>query len=289
MFILAEPKWWYCTVVPKSYAHDFCLLWLDHDDVIKWKHFPRYWSYVWGIHRSPVNSSHKGQWRRALMFSLIYIWINGWANNRKAGDSRRHHAHHDVTVMLVRLVNFPCILQDSLAWGQYLIVPVSVKQLWRIWVNRSYRTSQSYKSMGQCKKDVTPLLMHWSYVDVTPLLMHCSYVDVTPLLTHWGYVDVTALLMHWSYTDVTPLIMQWSYVDATPFLMHWSYIDVTPLVMHWSYIFLALTYWNVITIQQSKANKTHCMCFLHYSAMNVRLSKITGNWIDISIVYSGWQ
>ena len=43
----------------------------DHDDVIKWKHFPRYWSFVWGIHWSPVNSPHKGQWRRALMFSLI--------------------------------------------------------------------------------------------------------------------------------------------------------------------------------------------------------------------------
>ena len=42
-----------------------------HDDVIKWKHFPRYWSFVQGIHRSPVNSPHKGQWRGALMFSLI--------------------------------------------------------------------------------------------------------------------------------------------------------------------------------------------------------------------------
>ena len=42
-----------------------------HDDVIKWKHFPRYWPFVRGIHRSPVNSPHKGQWRGALIFSLI--------------------------------------------------------------------------------------------------------------------------------------------------------------------------------------------------------------------------
>ena len=42
-----------------------------HDDVMKWKHFPRYWPFVRGIHRSPVNSLHKGQWRGALMFSLI--------------------------------------------------------------------------------------------------------------------------------------------------------------------------------------------------------------------------
>ena len=48
-----------------------------HDDVIKWKLFPRYWPFVRGIHRSPVNSPHKGQRRGALMFSLICIWING--------------------------------------------------------------------------------------------------------------------------------------------------------------------------------------------------------------------
>ena len=70
-----------------------------HDDVIKWKHFPRYWPFVRGIHRSPVNSPHKGQWRGALMFSLICIRINGWVNNDEAGDLRRHRAHYDVTLM----------------------------------------------------------------------------------------------------------------------------------------------------------------------------------------------
>ena len=69
---------------------------LLHDDVIKWKHFPRYWPFVRGIHRSPVNSPHKGQWREALMFSLICTWISGWENNRESGDLRRHRAHYDV-------------------------------------------------------------------------------------------------------------------------------------------------------------------------------------------------
>ena len=64
-----------------------------HDDVIKWKHFPRYWPFVGGIHRSPVNSPHKGQWRGALMFSLICDWINDWINNRQAGDLRSYPAH----------------------------------------------------------------------------------------------------------------------------------------------------------------------------------------------------
>ena len=70
-----------------------------HDDVIKWKHFPRYWPFVRGIHRSPVNSPHKSQWRGALMFSFISARINGWVNNRDAGDLRRIRPHYDVTVM----------------------------------------------------------------------------------------------------------------------------------------------------------------------------------------------
>ena len=71
----------------------------NHDDVFKWLHFPRYWPFVKGIHRSPVNSPHKSQWRGALIFSLICVWINGWVYNPDAGDLSRNRAHHDVTVM----------------------------------------------------------------------------------------------------------------------------------------------------------------------------------------------
>ena len=57
----------------------FTLPWLmleentEHDDVIIWKHFPRYWPFVREIHRSPVNSPHKRQWRGPSMFSLICL------------------------------------------------------------------------------------------------------------------------------------------------------------------------------------------------------------------------
>ena len=47
----------------------------------------------------PVNFPHKGQWRGALMFALICVWINGWVNNREAGDLRRYRVHYDVIVM----------------------------------------------------------------------------------------------------------------------------------------------------------------------------------------------
>ena len=77
-----------------------------YDDVIKWIYFPRYWPFVRGIHRSPVNSPHKGQGRGALIFSLTCVWINGWVNNREAGDLRRYLAHYDVTVKHIGLTHW---------------------------------------------------------------------------------------------------------------------------------------------------------------------------------------
>ena len=83
-----------------------------------WRHqaetFPRYWPFVRGIHWSPVNSPHKGQWRGALMFSLICVCINGWVNNREAGDLRRISSTYDVSVMymlymsMLKLYIGPC-------------------------------------------------------------------------------------------------------------------------------------------------------------------------------------
>ena len=82
-------KWcWYllyCTDISMRRAYKYTAripnvaLWIcdcKHDGVIKWKCFPRYWPFVQGIHRSPVNSLRKSQWRGALMFSLICAWIN---------------------------------------------------------------------------------------------------------------------------------------------------------------------------------------------------------------------
>ena len=87
---------------------------LNHDDVIKWKHFPHYWLFLQGIHRSPMNSPHKGQWHGALMFSLICAWINGWGNIREAGDLRRHHAHYGLIVM--KTVQFNTIILTPPDW-----------------------------------------------------------------------------------------------------------------------------------------------------------------------------
>ena len=74
-----------------------------------------FWTHAWWRHQmetftvlldlcegnSPVSvkSLHKGQWRGALMFSVICAWINNWVNNREAGDLRRHRGLYDVNVM----------------------------------------------------------------------------------------------------------------------------------------------------------------------------------------------
>ena len=66
-----------------------------------------------------VNSPHKGQWRGALVFSVIYPWIDGWVNTLEAGDLIRHRAHYDVTVMQQRLSSSPFVV-----WYDVLIISV---------------------------------------------------------------------------------------------------------------------------------------------------------------------
>ena len=46
-----------------------------------------------------MNFPHKGQLGGDVMFSLICVWINGWVNNRQAGDFKRDRAHYDVIEM----------------------------------------------------------------------------------------------------------------------------------------------------------------------------------------------
>ena len=72
----------------------------SHDDVITWKHFPRYWPFVRGEFTGPrwtprTKASDAELW--CLFF--ICVWINSWVNNGDAGDLRCHGIHYDVTVM----------------------------------------------------------------------------------------------------------------------------------------------------------------------------------------------
>ena len=89
-----------CRLAGRRWGLSMCASCEHHDDVIKSKHISHYWTIVRGIHPWPVNSPHKGRWRGALVFSLIYAWTNVWANSRDAGGLRRHWTHCDVIVIV---------------------------------------------------------------------------------------------------------------------------------------------------------------------------------------------
>ena len=99
-----------------------------HDDVIKLKHFLSYWPFVRGIHWSPVNSPHKGQWCRTSMFSLICPSTNGWVNNRDVSDFRCNWAHYDVTIMHV-ITGPYCIAQHD---DRMTLFGMEIHGLWGI-------------------------------------------------------------------------------------------------------------------------------------------------------------
>ena len=109
---------------------------------------------------APVKSPHKGQWRGALMFSLICVWINGWVNRREAGDLRRYRAHSDVIVMFNLKTNFPVIwilrYEDETA-----VRPIALELRWYSWVAISrVRNNNSIRSW----------LYSWMYKGVSMMI-----------------------------------------------------------------------------------------------------------------------
>ena len=91
------PVWFAFTVFLWSdFLSCTCQQWWDkegqsHDDVIKWNHFPRYWSFVRGMWIPLPKASDAKLW--------CFLWSSPWVNNREGGDLRRHRAHYGVIVM----------------------------------------------------------------------------------------------------------------------------------------------------------------------------------------------
>ena len=110
-----------------------------HDDVIKWKHFLRYWPSVLvtgevPAHRPVTRSSH-------VFFDLC---LNGrLSKNREAGDLRRHGAHYVVTVMntnstLVQIMVWHSKGRQAIVWTNDGRAQIKMWLTW--WHKRKYKT-----------------------------------------------------------------------------------------------------------------------------------------------------
>ena len=77
-----------------------------------------------GIHRSPVNSPHKGQLTHSFDVFFDLRLNDGWVNNREAGDLKGYHAHYDVIVITLTMSqvqpfyfnDIPMVCCHSLEW-----------------------------------------------------------------------------------------------------------------------------------------------------------------------------
>ena len=94
-----------CTTKPWAYFMGLYCAFLVHDDAMTWKRNRRYWPFVRGIHRWPVDSHHKGPLTRALMVSFMLVLTNSWTNTRVAVDLRHHAAR---VIMVMSLLWFSC-------------------------------------------------------------------------------------------------------------------------------------------------------------------------------------
>ena len=165
-----------------------------HDDVIKWKHFACYWPFVQGILWSPVNSLHKGQWHRALMFSLICAWIIGWINSDEASDLRQSHSHYDITVIEIDHFVLALMMPEMLANFCISYMSLDVKWACSIWWMVPYIGTLSKHEMiqmenlfiwcyefGSCQKVWKLIseiyLFHWNLVCVISMNLSMIRVD----------------------------------------------------------------------------------------------------------------
>ena len=134
-------------------------------------------------------SPHKGQWRGALMFSLMCVWINDCVNNREAGDMRRYGAHYDVIVMFKRIFlneNVRISIEISLKFvlkGPINNIPALVQIMaWR----RSGDKPLSEPMMVSLLTHICVTRPQWASVEfMLPLTGHLDAESLIKMMNPW--------------------------------------------------------------------------------------------------------
>ena len=89
-----------------------------HDDVIKWKHFSRYWPFVREVHRPPVNFPHT-QRPVTRNFEVFFdLCLNKRLSEQSWGwwfetPSRPLWRHCDVLIVIINGENLTCYARIS--------------------------------------------------------------------------------------------------------------------------------------------------------------------------------
>ena len=117
-----------------------------------------------------------GPWRGALMVSLICVWINGWINNREAGDLRRHRGHYDVNVMCCRSVPSYCVNQWRRPGAWVKLIKIQTLSRECIWECRPFHSGIN-------------LLKIYSPVLFSVIYCSCARIDLLVLLPHSFFVS----------------------------------------------------------------------------------------------------
>ena len=114
------------------------------------------------------------------MFSLICVWINGWVNNREAGDLRRRRGHCDVNIMAKTTTTF-----QSFAYF-----------LWN--TAETYHVSHMKQTWGR---------LHWNgticeYICINFIYLDCSCINSFDESAH---LEIAGLHL----TNIKSLIPTW--------------------------------------------------------------------------------
>ena len=115
----------------------------------------------------PGEIPHKGQWRGALMFSLICVWINGKVNIHEAGDLRRYRAHYDVTVrshVIISNTSVSIVLPGGRLKNAYELLNLRALKIPMLYKNRIF---QCMSKIFFVEFQRVPLKFHTKYLTHT--------------------------------------------------------------------------------------------------------------------------
>ena len=147
--------------------------WQFAEGISWWRHQMETFSALLALYAGsssvPVNSPHKGQWHGALMFSLIWVWINNSVNNWEAGDLIRHGGHYDVNVML----KYICLIVNV-----WISNDTSVKFVSRGLIAHKFRLVQvmAWHWRGDKPNKPLPNPMTWIILDISWSLIFWAWL-----------------------------------------------------------------------------------------------------------------